>query len=1400
MEDRYLLEKKIEECSLEFNRINEELRVLSKTAPSSVEQTQLVQLQYQQLEKQLVQYKPKLEELNGRLDGLRTSGQIRNVEAILLLGTQYEQLIDRISQFENKCQQSVFMRQQFEEQTVTLESSVADIENEIKTVNETELPLSDRLARYKVIFEKLVSIHPEVVVAMDKAQQLTIDKPAHTMTSEEFTRVQTIQYRMETLRKCVEDKTLEYKTLIKGQDDFNIELDKTMAWLEEKQTILASCGTLDLSPEKVHSEQKKHEKISEEAKEKINTMKTLTEKEQSHYEQLQEPLPNEAEVKLKQMNNLQTAILEAISKKEQYLKDAQIDRKQFKNSMRQVTEWIHGAQEHLDSGYDGLDYDSIDQTLSEFTDYFSEASLCQDELDQITELSEKLVQSLDVNDKETLQQSIHHVNQQLPNIMSTSQTRQKLLEQKSIEWREFLEAIDEMNETIEILEADWTIIDQGSISDKELLQIQLQALQEFLDKIEEKRPAIGELNDRSRSLERVANMNSRTIITRLITNVNNRWHSLVTQAENKQTNLKEICGQWEGFSSTMTSVDDILHKAEVKLSSVNVSLIRYEELVDQVNTLQEVCEMLNELEQQIDIMKKSGQDLQKTLPTAEAKILSQDTSTALLERYERLQRQAKEQLQTIKDELCDRESFKSDITELIEGLNNTKANVVKISPDTETTEILTQIKVYERDISSTMEQARTLEKIQEGKYRVQGRELPEDMLAQLSTMREVEASVTQWLKQTAENLLHLKEDREIFLDNLTGVTTWLNTSETQLQEPIVNIKESMAVHNNLLSDLDNFKEELDKLRSKGGDIVRHSWDPNEKQSVQKNLANVNRQWNSVQAKVAEKTRKLNEAFELHTTFQEATVTIKQWADKTAVQVGSDIDWSDFDNVRDDLKTTKRVSTDIAQSREKLKSLKPVVKQLNQVTDIEEVNTTMSTLTQQIEDLHAHTNTKLKSLQDVNTEIDAYEREMEDVTVWLEHARTVLSSRDLSHDMKEELRLSKKLLTDATTNKEKAKNIVQKYKELHVDVFPSHGSKIITEISQLEAEVSDRVEQLTTAVNEQEQYQTELLTLNNAVQEAQQKLLASPVMASSVEALKQQIAERDNLAAQIKNYQDRINSLNEKSRQLSERSRHHYPMFMRRRFFPDSSGHSSLISSYNSRDFSSLPIIGHSHFDSGIDSTGLTSSRYSDVSVQPDLSWSNMSDKSTNTMKNAKISNSESALFLQRDTSITHGSVQSLPAANSRNVELENFTQKIVPPLELGSDLDIETSQQDFLSERVPNQSKLYRTSSGGNIFSKSSGRSKVTFGTETGNCPYKSYDPSFRKTLTSSKLVSVEDHLNSQSLTPLQNKSFINSPISSPTVCSTPVLGVNERDTATNRVIGMRHKLWNSTGRVGRVY
>ena len=63
--------------------------------------------------------------------------------------------------------------------------------------------------------------------------------------------------------------------------------------------------------------------------------------------------------------------------------------------------------------------------------------MCQDEMEQVVELSDRLYPTLDTNDRETLRQSLNNTSKKLTTVMAASARKQDLMEQKTAEWRNY---------------------------------------------------------------------------------------------------------------------------------------------------------------------------------------------------------------------------------------------------------------------------------------------------------------------------------------------------------------------------------------------------------------------------------------------------------------------------------------------------------------------------------------------------------------------------------------------------------------------------------------------------------------------------------------------------------------------------------------------------------------------------------------------------------------------------------------------------------------------------------------------------------------------------------------------------------------------------------------------------
>ena len=74
--------------------------------------------------------------------------------------------------------------------------------------------------------------------------------------------------------------------------------------------------------------------------------------------------------------------------------------------------------------------------------------------------------------------------------------------------------------------------------------------------------------------------------------------------------------------------------------------------------------------------------------------------------------------------------------------------------------------------------------------------------------------------------------------------------------------------------------------------------------MQKTIASVNRQWLSLQAHTADRTQELSEAADLAHAVEDVSQSVETWVTQAEAVVGVELDWSDFDSVREQLKSHK----------------------------------------------------------------------------------------------------------------------------------------------------------------------------------------------------------------------------------------------------------------------------------------------------------------------------------------------------------------------------------------------------------------------------------------------------------------------------------------------------------------
>lgn len=114
--------------------------------------------------------------------------------------------------------------------------------------------------------EKLSSLQPEISIAEDHAQQIAVDCSQEDRTLV-LSQVEIAKQRLSDLCASLDFGIKQCQQIQHDRDDFEAAINETIAWLEEKEDILASLRPLHLDSNKVDPVMEKH---------KVSTMFSLT--------------------------------------------------------------------------------------------------------------------------------------------------------------------------------------------------------------------------------------------------------------------------------------------------------------------------------------------------------------------------------------------------------------------------------------------------------------------------------------------------------------------------------------------------------------------------------------------------------------------------------------------------------------------------------------------------------------------------------------------------------------------------------------------------------------------------------------------------------------------------------------------------------------------------------------------------------------------------------------------------------------------------------------------------------------------------------------------------------------------------------------------------------------------
>ncbi|KAH9507319.1 hypothetical protein Btru_056904 [Bulinus truncatus] len=459
------VQKKVSQSEEFIQSIESEFKNLSLSSGPHQDNSQALLYSHEALKQKLVDCEPYITELFYLEGKFQHLGEWYQKDNILRVLESYKSVLHRITHGIEMCKKAVELREEFEQHLSQQNSSLAECEALV-----TESQSLSKYENMKLISEKLDITDSELSKALERAKIIEQDVPDVTPFTE---RVQDLNQRCKKLRENVHSYQQLMESAEVGRKQFETAVDTVVAWFEDREDWIASCTSVPLDEAQVSAVIDKHKLTSLEATAKLKEVKCLADNQVKHCQQLALPVPPEITTKLKQIDQLEELTMAAVLKKESYLDEAHSKRKQFETCARNASDWLSQASELLDSGYDGLDYDTLEETYSDLADFFSDASQVEDTLSQINELAKDLLPTLDTNDSITLKEMLKNSKKKYNNVLLTSQTKISVMKSKSEQWRQLQESACELSNKLDALEADWLEINKCSDASPDSVQTHL---------------------------------------------------------------------------------------------------------------------------------------------------------------------------------------------------------------------------------------------------------------------------------------------------------------------------------------------------------------------------------------------------------------------------------------------------------------------------------------------------------------------------------------------------------------------------------------------------------------------------------------------------------------------------------------------------------------------------------------------------------------------------------------------------------------------------------------------------------------------------------------------------------------------------------------------------------------
>nr|CAD7429520.1 unnamed protein product [Timema monikensis] len=405
--------------------IQAELKELSKPVGSKVEDVRGMLEQYEKILSDLKANKSKLGDLQlgsmGDLQGisqqqddliLSIESQIARLRQLLLLREQFIALITEIMTFITKYTEVV-----------------RDIERGGHTVQE-------KIKKYDDVIVKIQECDALLSSATDKGQTIAAEGSASDRNSI-TEQLQSLKQSLQALRRAVEKQREQHEMTAAEHRKLGAELEVALDWLHAHEAAVRSRPLLDRDPASVEKELDNHKLLAAEVTGYLDRVKAV--QDAARHE---DGMPTSLLEQLSEANSLLNSLPRELEERGRYLEANRQLRLDYAALKDRLHAWVVEAQERLQKGAAGVDFQNVVADLEEHKMFFStEPAMKELVSQQIQQAADHIWPSLTGVEQEELSREQQQLTQLLKNTLNSAKSRRAQLEQDTEMWRDYRDTL-----------------------------------------------------------------------------------------------------------------------------------------------------------------------------------------------------------------------------------------------------------------------------------------------------------------------------------------------------------------------------------------------------------------------------------------------------------------------------------------------------------------------------------------------------------------------------------------------------------------------------------------------------------------------------------------------------------------------------------------------------------------------------------------------------------------------------------------------------------------------------------------------------------------------------------------------------------------------------------------------